>query len=225
MTIDYGYVLVPKGWNEITLKQWQDIQRLYDSTDGNKKFDVRDVIHILTNKTVDEINELPYEFLEKITDILSFMAQSPTDDKPTNKIIIDGEEYVVNIMEKLKTGEYVATQMALKNDKFDYASLLAILCRKNGEIYDSTFEAEEFEKRKELFEQQPITKILPIISFFLQSYVVSQIPSQLSSALEEGLNLIQKDFETSQKIGVYKKRYMTWRMNKLRKSLKSIKSM
>ena len=225
MTIDYGSVLVPKGWNEITLKQWQDIQRLYDSTDGNKKFDVRDVIHILTNKTVDEINELPYEFLEKITDILSFMAQSPTDDKPTNKIIIDGEEYVVNIMEKLKTGEYVATQMALKNDKFDYASLLAILCRKNGEIYDSTFEAEEFEKRKELFEQQPITKILPIISFFLQSYVVSQIPSQLSSALEEGLNLIQKDFETSQKIGVYKKRYMTWRMNKLRKSLKSIKSM
>lgn len=225
MTIDLGSVLVPKGWNEITLKQWQDIQRLYDSTDDNEKFDVRDVIHILTNKTVDEINELPYEFLEKITDILSFMAQSPTDDKPTNKIIIDGEEYVVNIMEKLKTGEYVATQMALKNDKFDYASLLAILCRKNGEIYDSTFEAEEFEKRKELFEQQPITKILPIISFFLQSYVVSQIPSQLSSALEEGLNLIQKDFETSQKIGVYKKRYMTWRMNKLRKSLKSIKSM
>ena len=225
MTIDYGSITVPKGWNEITLKQWQDIQRLYDSTDGNEKFDVRDVIHILTNKTVDEINELPYEFLEKITDILSFMAQSPTDDKPTNKIIIDGEEYVVNIMEKLKTGEYVATQMALKNDKFDYASLLAILCRKNGEIYDSTFEAEEFEKRKELFEQQPITKILPIISFFLQSYVVSQIPSQLSSALEEGLNLIQKDFETSQKIGVYKKRYMTWRMNKLRKSLRSIKSM
>lgn len=225
MTIDLGSVLVPKDWNEITLKQWQEIQRLYDSTDGNEKFDVRDVIHILTNKTVDEINELPYEFLEKITDILSFMAQSPTDDKPTNKIIIDGEEYVVNIMEKLKTGEYVATQMALKNDKFDYASLLAILCRKNGEIYDSTFEAEEFEKRKELFEQQPITKILPIISFFLQSYVVSQIPSQLSSALEEGLNLIQKDLETSQKIGVYKKRYMTWRMNKLRKSLKSIKSM
>ena len=225
MISDYGSVLVPKDWNEITLKQWQDIQRLYDSTDGNEKFDVRDVIHILTNKTVDEINELPYEFLEKITDILSFMAQSPTDDKSTNKIIIDGEEYAVNIMEKLKTGEYVATQMALKNDKFDYASLLAILCRKNGEIYDSTFEAELFDKRRMMFEQQPITKILPIISFFLQSYVVSQIPSQLSSALEEGLNLIQKDLETSQKIGVYKKRYMTWRMNKLRKSLKSIKSM
>ena len=215
---DFGEWKVPSKWDDITLKVYQEIEKYYK--DKDEKFDVRDVLHILTNKTDDEINELPAEFLDTILTHLIFLTTTPDVDEATNAIIIDGVEYSINVMEKLKLGEYVAVDNVLKADASDYAS---ILCRKQGEIYDSKFEAEEFEKRKEMFEKQPVTRILPIIGFFLNLYIVSKIPSQLYSQVEEGINLIQQSIDNSQKIGASKRLSLNWRMKKLRKSLKSIK--
>lgn len=220
--IDYGSWTIPSSWDEITLKQFQDIERYYD--DKDKKFDAREVLHIFTNKTVDEINALPLELTEILMNKLLFLQEKPKDVEASNKVKIDGEEYIINVMEKLKTGEYVTVDTILKNDKFDYSSIFAVLCRKNGEVYDSKFEAELFEKRKEMFEKQPITKILPIIGFFLNLYVMLRIPSQLYSELEAELNRIQKHIETSEKIGVFRKHYLKWRMRKLQKLLKSSKN-
>jgi hypothetical protein len=98
-----------------------------------------------------------------------------------------------------------------------------VLCRKNGEIYDSKYEAETFEDRKKMFEEQPVIKILPIISFFLHLYTTSEMFSQLYSKVEEVINLTQKNIETSDRIGAFKKLYMNWQMKKYRKLLKSIK--
>lgn len=220
--IDYGSWTIPSSWDEITLKQFQDIERYY--ADKDKKFDAREVLHIFTNKTVDEINALPLELTEILMNKLLFLQEKPKEQEPSNKIKIDGEEYIINVMEKLKTGEYVTVDTILKNDKFDYSSIFAVLCRKNGEVYDSKFEAELFEKRKEMFEKQPITKILPIIGFFLNLYVMLKIPSQLYSEVEAELNRIQKHIETSEKIGVFRKHYLKWRMRKLQKLLKSSKN-
>ena len=219
---DYGKWNVPTKWEDISLKKYQEIERYYEGKD--EKFDVRDVLNILTDKSEDEINSLPAEFLDTILTHLIFLTTTPEVGEPSNKIKIDGEEYIINIMEKLKLGEYVAVDTVLKNDKHDYASILAILCRKNGEIYDSTFEAEVFEKRKEMFEKQPVTHILPIISFFLDLYIASERLSHLYSVVEEGIDLIQQNIENLEKIGVFKKLSLNWRMKKLKKSLRSIKS-
>lgn len=220
--IDYGKISIPTSWDEITLKQFSDIERYY--ADKEKQFDAREVLHIFTNKTIDEINELPIEITELLMSKLVFLQERPKDVKPSNKIKIDGEEYVINVMEKLKTGEYVSVDTILKGDKYDYASILAVLCRKKDEVYDSKFEAELFDSRREMFEKQPITKILPIIGFFLNLYIMLEIPTQLSLVVEEELNRIQKDIEISQRLGASKKRYLKWRMKRLRKLLKSSKS-
>lgn len=219
---DFGKWNVPTKWEDITLKLYQEIERFYDGKDEN--FDVRDVLTILTNKTEDEINALPAEFLDTILTHLIFLTLNPEVGEPTNKIEIDGEEYSVNIMEKLKLGEYVAIDNILKADKHDYASILAVLCRKQGEIYDSKFEAEVFDKRKEMYEKQPVTNILPIISFFLNLYIASKRFSHLYSLVEEGINLTQQNIKNSETIGASKKLYLNWQMRKLKKSLKSIKS-
>lgn len=218
---DFGQWHCPTKWDDITLKVYQEIEKYYK--DKEKEFDIRDVITILTNRTEDEINELPSEFLDVILTHLMFLATTPEVSEATNRIKIDGIEYRVNVMEKLKLGEYVAVDNAIKNDSSDYASILAILCRKEGEAYDSKFEAEEFEKRKEMFEKQPVTRILPIIGFFLNLFIASEKHSQLYSAVEEGINLIQQNIDNSQKIGAFKRLSLNWRMKKLRKSLKSIK--
>ena len=163
--IDLGVWNVPKSWDEVTLKQYQEIERYYDGKEEN--FDVRKVLHILTNHTEDEINMLPLDFLEKIMGYLAFLQEPIPEQEPKNWIEIDGERYTVHTENQLKTGEYIASDTVLKGDKHNYAGLLAILCRKEGELYDSKFENEVLEDRIKMFEQQPITKVLPIIGFFL----------------------------------------------------------
>ena len=218
--IDLGVWNVPKSWDEVTLKQYQEIERYYDGKD--KGFDIREVLHILTNHSEDEINMLPIDFLEKIMGSLSFLQEPIKEEEPRNWIDIDGERYSVHTENKLKTGEYIASDTALKSDKHNYSGLLAILCRKEGELYDSKFEAEVLEDRIKLFEKQPITKILCIIGFFLQLYITSMTPFLLSSKVREAIDLTRKDIETSAKNGELTKRSMKSAMKKLRKLEKSI---
>ena len=221
-TIDYGKWNIPTSWDEITLKMFEDIERYYSDKDNN--FDAREVLHIFTDKSIDEINELPIEVTEMLMNKLLFLQEKPKDVEASNKVKIDGEEYVINVMEKLKTGEYISIDTIMKGDKYDYGSILAVICRKEGEVYDSKFEAEVFEQRKEMWEKQPITKILPTLGFFLNLYVTLRIPTQLSLEVEAELNRIQKHIETSERLGVFRRRYLNWRMKRLRKLLKSSKN-
>ena len=145
-TIDYGEWVIPTSWHDITLDMFSDIERYY--ADKDKKFDIREVLHILTGKSKDDINALPSDFLDMILNKLLFLNEKPDTGEPRNWIIVDGEKYIVNTFEKMKTGEYVSFDMAMKNDKHDYSSFMAILCRKQGEPYDSKYEAELFEERK-----------------------------------------------------------------------------
>ena len=212
---DFGKWSTPKSWDEITLKQFQDIEQIYSKEEG----DIRDILHILCNKTKDEVNELPIEFAEKLLQQMTFFNQAPDFGKPSPKIEINGEEYKVNVMEKLKVGEYTAVSTALKADKKNYAAFLAILCRKKDEIYDTKFEAEKFDERVKLFENQPITKIMPIVNFFLTSWYVSASLSQMSSVAKEEINRIANELKNSDKIGALKKWYLMRRVKKLAKSL------
>lgn len=221
-TIDYGKWTVPTRWEEVTLKQFQDIERYYE--DKDKKFDVREVLHIFTDHTQDEINALPVDFLEEIMTHLIFLQTKPEDKEPSNKIVIDGEEYTIHTENKLRTGEYIASDTAMKGDRHNYAAILAILCRKDGEIYDSHFENEVLEDRIKLWEKQPVVNILPLIGFFFELYIVLQMPTQLYSKVEEALDLTRKDIETLQKNGEISKRCMKSQMKKLKKLEKYINS-
>ena len=220
--IDFGKWVVPTEWSQVTLRQFQEIEKYY--SDKDRKFDVRNVLHIFTDRSVDDINALPISFVEELMNKLVFLNEKPQFDKPRNYIDIDGERYSINVMERLKTGEFCAVDSILKNDPYDYVSIFAIICRKDGEVYDSKFEAEVFEKRVELFGKQPIMEVMPMISFFLNLYVVRKTPSLLYSEAEDALNLIQQSIDNSENLGVFKKRSLNWRMKRLRKLLKSSKS-
>lgn len=217
---DFGQWKVPTKWEEVTLKQYQEIERYYE--DKDKDFDVRDVLHIFTDKTKDEINELPLDFLEEIMAHLLFLQTKPEEKKASNSIKIDGETYVIHTENKLKVGEYVAADTTMKGDKHNYSGLLAILCRKEGELYDSKFENEVLEDRIKLFEKQSIVDVLPLIGFFLQLYITLQMPTLLSSRIEELVNLTRKDIETLHRNGEISKRSMKSQMKKLKKLEKSI---
>ena len=213
--IDFGEWKVPTKWEDVTLKQYQEIEEYY--SDKERKFDVRDVIHRFCGKTKDEINALPSEFLETIMVNLSFLQSQPEEKKPTNKITVNGDEYIINTQNKLKVGEYIAADTVLKTDKHNYAAILGVLCRKDGEVYDSKFENEVLDDRIRMFESVPVVDVLPIISFFLHLYIVLQTPSQLSSSIREGLEHTRKNIEISARNGEISKRSMKSAMRKLTK--------
>ena len=130
---DFGEWNVPSSWDELTLGKFQELERLYDGDDDKeRKFDVRDVLDLMTDRTKDEINELPIEFTDMLLRKMYWLHEQPDFGKPSNKITIDGVQYTVHNENEMKFGEYVALDTAMKGDKHNYAAMLAILCRKDG---------------------------------------------------------------------------------------------
>lgn len=220
---DFGEVRVPSSWNEITLDKYQKIEKYYSDKE-DKSFNVVDVLDILIDKDRDYINALPAEFLDTILTHLLFLVTTPEVGEPTNSIVISGETYTANIAEKLKVGEYVAIDTLVKDDAHNYAGILAVLFRKKDEKYDSHFENEVLEDRIKMFEEQPVTKILPLVHFFINCYTTLEIPILLSSKVREAINLTAQRIESLHQSGEVSKRSMRSAMKKLRKLEKSINS-
>ena len=221
---DFGEWNVPSSWDELTLGKFQELERFYDGDDNERKFDVRDVLDLMTDRTKDEINELPIEFTDSLLRKMYWLHEQPQFGKPSNKITVDGETYTVHNENEMKFGEYVALDTALKGDKHNYAAMLAILCRKDGEIFDSKFENEILPSRIEFWKNVSVMKVMPIVSFFLELSSMSLQVSQLSLEIQEGINHILKHIETSKRNGVFSALYTKWQTRKLRKLQKSIKN-
>ena len=222
---DFGEWKVPQSWDDLTLGKFQELERLYDGDDDKeRKFDVRDVLDLMTDRTKDEINELPIEFTDMLLRKMYWLHEQPDFGKPSNKVTIDGVQYTVHNENEMKFGEYVALDTAMKGDKHNYAAMLAILCRKEGEIFDAKFENEILPSRIEFWKNVSVMKVMPIVSFFLELSSMSLQVSQLSSEIQEGINHILKHIETSKQNGVFSALYTKWQVRKLKKLQKSIKN-
>ena len=222
---DFGEWKVPQSWDDLTLGKFQELERLYDGDDDKeRKFDVRDVLDLMTDRTKDEINELPIEFTDMLLRKMYWLHEQPDFGKPSNKVIIDGVQYTVHNENEMKFGEYVALDTAMKGDKHNYAAMLAILCRKEGEIFDAKFENEILPSRIEFWKNVSVMKVMPIVSFFLELSSMSLQVSQLSSEIQDGINHILKHIETSKRNGVFSALYTKWQVRKLKKLQKSIKN-
>lgn len=215
ITIDLGNWTTPTSWDDVTLEQFQKME---------ENSDITDMIAVLTNHTKDEVMQLPSEITERLLNEMDFLTTQMPQTQPSNKIEIDGQTYQINIMEKLKTGEYVAFDSIVKSDPKNYAAILAVLCRKEGEIYDSKFEAEIFEQREKMFLKAPITKIMPTVAFFLNLWVTLNAPTQLSLEVEELINHTQANIQSLRKSGDLSALSTASLMRKLKKLRKSIKN-
>lgn len=214
--VDFKSWTIPTSWDEVKLSVFQKLEK----EKANENMQIIDILHILADKTKDEVMELPSEFIDIMLSKLQFLTTPMPQQEPNYKVEIDGETYQINFMEKLRTGEYISFNNVIKAEPYNYAAMLAILCRKEGEVYDSKFEAEVFNDRVKMFENQPVTKIMPLINFFFLLSATLRTPSQLSMLLEEGLNHTLKDIDDSPNLGRWKKRSLKRQVKTLLKRLK-----
>ena len=222
---DFGSIKVPTKWEEVSLGQFEKIMKL---TGGeSKRVDVMSLLSILTGQDEDYINSLPASFVETLMAHLIFLNDNPrTYDHTASQIKIGGDFYSIHFLEELKFGEYVEVNESIKNDPLDYSSILAILCRKDGEAFDEDFAANKFRQRKEMFQQQPVTEILPLIGFFLKLFLLSRANSQgCLTELESATNQLLQHTNSSVSNGDGGKRSLSWRMRTTRKLKKLNKAM
>lgn len=219
--MDFGSWTIADKWEDVTLRQFTELMKLNE----NEIKDVRDVIAILSDHTKDEINLLPIDFIESMMARLTFLNKAPEVNN-SNEIKIDGEVYFVNVMEKLKTGEFIDVNSAIQSDSLNYAAFLAILCRKKGELYNDDFVANHLDERIEMYNNQPITKILPVIGFFLNLWRISKAPSQnCMTEIQQTANQLLTETENTWKNLGFRKHCSIWGMKtywKLRKYRKQI---
>lgn len=222
---DFGSIKVPTKWEEVTLGQFEKIMKL---TGGeSKRVDVMSLLSILTGQDEDYINSLPASFVETLMAHLIFLNDNPrTYDHTASQIKIGDDFYSIHFLEELKFGEYVEVNESIKNDPLDYSSILAILCRKDGELFDEDYVANKFRKRKEMFQEQPVTEILPLIGFFLKLFLISRANSQgCLTELESATSQLLQHTNSSVSNGDGGKRSLSWRMRTTRKLKKLNKAM
>lgn len=225
---NFGSIIVPTSWEEVKLKDFVALMRLQD--DENKTdVSLIDIMAVLTGTDKKYIYSLPSDFANTIMAHLLFLNE-PLKEEPKAEVEINGEKYKINYMEKLKFGEYTDANTVMANDKFDYASLLAILCRKEGEKYDDDFIADHIENRTEMWNNQPITKVYPLVCFFLTLSALSgQHLQHYMTDAEQAINQSLTHIEDLLKDGAAKKFSLSyvkarWKLRKLRKCMSQLSS-
>ena len=259
---DFGSITVPTKWEEVTLQMLSDYLALSkekeealekdkaqaerDKTEmpneKDEKYNItdKDLLKCFTNFDMDKYDVLPVELYNSIMSNFSFVLEDMPQWKPSNHLSYNGNEFVVNTMEALKVKEYEDAEMILRNNIYDYPSLLAVLCRKVtgtktdnvtglswevNEVYDYEFANKLFDARREMFAKMPITKVMPVISFFLLRGLECNNLSQnsittLAHQLDE---VVGNMLDSINSMGLRKWLYLP-QMIKLKKYKKSINS-
>ena len=188
--MDFGKITIPTKWSEVTLKQFQELMKVYNQEDK----DILDILSIFTQKSKKELRQMPSEFIETMLVHLQFM-NTKLEVEPSSQIDIDGKIYRINYTEKLKFGEFVDVETLIKEDKYNWAAILAMLCRLEGEIYDDDFIADKLDERIKMYESLPIDRALQLINFFLKlklRYITYSLRSlTLKEAREAAESLVQ----------------------------------
>lgn len=210
-------IRLPKSWKEITLGMLEQIEGQHDNPIK--------IISVLSNLPEEEISQFPVQFIDSISRNIEFLKEMPQVE-PENKVKWKGDTYVINYMDKLTFGEYVAIQSLLKANAHDYSGFLAVLCRKQGEQYTQEFENTMLEQRKEMYQSMPATKVLGVIAFFLTFYIrfmsLDKVLSQAKKTALDEIEVIVNDLRNTRTGGVGQRFSTNWEIARLKRLKKYI---
>ena len=211
-TIDFGEINIPTKWDDLNLYQYQEIQKAKEN-----EADLITIVSILSKTDENTIRIMPASFISKILQKLAFLG-APPEIKPSNKL---GDLYIKN-PDELTFGEWLDVNNTIQNNKYDYATILAILCRRTDEEYNEQFINQMLKKRTDYFGQQPITNVLPLVLFFSTYSIISMMTSQDSlNQLYTQVESIAQNKKRSERNGVFNKAYTFLRKKMSLKSRKS----
>lgn len=183
---------VPQSWSEIKL---EDYEKWFNIEPQNRRDEVEMVARICNIESA-LLLEYPTQLFDTIADSLRFIFE-PHSFEPSHQITIDEETFMIAFSDNLSLAEWIDIELVFEDSNAPkLSSILSILCRPTGEIYDN----KKSESRLSLFASLTMDKALPLLAFFLQRNneleTISNLYSQIKEQAEEYLQHIQ-DFAES----------------------------
>jgi len=159
---------LPKSWNDITVEQFIELRSL-NNEDFDSLFSYEiECLSILTDIDVDEFDDMEIDELSKIVKQVTFIKKQPSN---IFKNEINNLTYIG--LNDLKLGEFIDLEYYFANDYVKHLTYISsVLYRKTklSEWEEVVFEDYSFniEKRKEQFNELPITSIYGIIAEYIK---------------------------------------------------------
>jgi len=159
---------LPKSWNDITVEQFIELRSL-NNEDFDSLFSYEiECLSILTDIDVDEFDDMEIDELSKIVKQVTFIKKQPSN---IFKNEINNLTYIG--LNDLKLGEFIDLEYYFANDYVKHLTYISsVLYRKTklSEWEEVVYEDYSFniEKRKELFNELPITSVYGIIAEYIK---------------------------------------------------------
>lgn len=174
----------PTSWSEVTVEQFSNLYSI-DKEKYTGMFHTFEVIHQLTGVDREVIELIDYEDFVTLVKVLAFVYE-PIEDKKSESVIIDGEEYFIHSeFNKYTAGEIISLDMIINSSKGEFVKvmpqLLCIFLRKKNENGKLEKYKTSFMNRIELFKKIKIDEINHVFNFFLTGRNLSPNNTVVSS--------------------------------------------
>lgn len=159
---------LPKSWNDITVEQFKELRSLNNEDFGSLFSYEIECLSILTDVDVDEFDEMDIDELSNLIKQVTFIKKQPTN---IYKNEVNNLTYIG--LNDLKLGEFIDLEYYFANDYVKHLNYIcSVLYRKTklNEWEELIYEDYSFniEKRKELFNELPITSVYGICSEYIK---------------------------------------------------------
>lgn len=156
------------NWNNVTLKQWTDIEEIFRTEYEDDILKTADVIKVLFG--IEEPMELtPQEFSKKV-DEMKFLKEQIPDKKLATSYTLNGTKYNFrgNITE-CTMGQLMDWRQYSSKTPLDYAECLSVFMIPDGHKYNDGYDMEQTISD---IGTLPIGDALKVHSFFLAAQVL-----------------------------------------------------
>lgn len=164
-------ITIPEGWDEISVRKFQEIQLIdKESYDSNILYMI-DIISILADVDKKDVSGINIKNLQTIAENMDWLQTDvPTERKHFVKIGDDVYKWKGDF-NSVTVGEMVSLEQVIDLEQLNFSMtfdvILAIFLRKvleDGTLEE--FKAEDFEKNREKFSELKITDVYGMIVFF-----------------------------------------------------------
>lgn len=181
-------------WEDITIKQFKDIQDVLKSEEDETGLTVK-LLAYLSGKEEDYFLDLPIDQFKKEAKLLDFLNEKPSA-KIKERYTVNGQVFTLNVnVSKMPTAQYIDYTSVLQNSPDNYALLLSVLLIPEGKEYNAGYDIQE---NARLFENSFKWVDVETIAFFF-SRLLSEYTKHTISYLTRKLKRLSRKEKNPQR--------------------------
>ena len=134
---------IKSNWDEITWNEYEQIEQII-SADIPSDYKAVNLISILTNKSVDEIENLPIAQFQRLLPVLEFLKEQPKIHKHKFNYTVNGREYIFKgQLTDISTAQYIDYRNYMNDEEKDIVKLFSCFLIPKGHDYNDGYDVEQ----------------------------------------------------------------------------------